>query len=414
VNVQLFPVQPAGEMKVRIGMTMPLRLMNAREGLLRLPYFNERNFEVRDDLRHAVWIESKSPLQSSLAATTGKNQGTMRAFIEDSRLMSPDASVIAARGDGDMVWSVDPRSQLHVVRQMISRDDQADRPQSVVLVVDGSQAMEHSAGAIAKQLETLPASVGVRLVFATDALDLAAKSPRLSGAEAAKQIVRFDYRGGTDNTMALVRGLDLAGAQPDSVLMWIHGPQPLVLDAELPLHQQLSRGHLPDKWFELQVAPGRNVIAENLDDVAALETLRMDDLARLFSGWSASGPQVTVQRERIEYLPEEMPTEARTSEHLARLWANDEVQRLFRSGASPDRDEAIEIAQNYQLVTPVTGAVVLETREQYVAAGLEPVPEGTVPTIPEPEEWALMVVAIGTIVFVWWRRRGVRVHARVT
>ena len=411
VNVQLFPVQAGGEMKVRIGMTIPLRLMNMREALLRLPYFNERNFEVRDDLRHAVWIESKSALQSSLAAATGASQGTLRALINDARLMSSEASMIASRGNGDMAWSVDPRSPRHVVRQMILRDDQADLPQSLVLVVDGSAGMEHAAGAIAKQLDALPARVGVQLVFATDELDLPAKFPRLSGAEAAKRIERFDYRGGTDNTMALVRGLDLTSAEPDSVLVWIHGPQPLMLEAELPLRQQLSRGHLPSRWYELQVTPGRNVIAENLDGVAALETLRTDDLARLFSGWSSGGPQMTVQRERVEYLPAEMPTEARTSDHLARLWANDEVLRLVRSEA-PNRDEAIGIARDYQLVTPVSGAVVLETREQYTAAGLEPVPEGTVPTIPEPEEWALIIVALGTIGFVWWRQR-VRVHARI-
>ena len=167
---------------------------------------------------------------------------------------------------------------------------------------------------------------------------------------------------------------------------------------------------MPARWLELQVAPGRNVIAESLDGVAIIETLRLDDLARLFASWDNGGTQMKVQRERIDYMPEEMPDESRTSEHLARLWANEEVARLVREGAAR-RDEAVEIARDYQLVTSVSGAVVLETREQYLRAGLQPVPEGTVPTIPEPEEWALIIVALGTIVLVWWRRRGVT-HAR--
>jgi hypothetical protein len=47
---------------------------------------------------------------------------------------------------------------------------------------------------------------------------------------------------------------------------------------------------------------------------------------------------------------------------------------------------------------------VLETQQQYDAAGLQPVPEGTVPTIPEPEEWALMLVALGVLLYMYRRR----------
>jgi len=60
------------------------------------------------------------------------------------------------------------------------------------------------------------------------------------------------------------------------------------------------------------------------------------------------------------------------------------------------------MATAYQLVTPVSGAVVLETKEQYEAAGLEPVKPGSVPTIPEPETWAMIIVALLILVL---RRR---------
>ena len=51
------------------------------------------------------------------------------------------------------------------------------------------------------------------------------------------------------------------------------------------------------------------------------------------------------------------------------------------------------LAARYQLVTPVTGAVVLETEQQYRENGLKPVDAGTVPTIPEPEMVVLLIVA---------------------
>ena len=52
----------------------------------------------------------------------------------------------------------------------------------------------------------------------------------------------------------------------------------------------------------------------------------------------------------------------------------------------------LSLAVRYQLVTPVSGAVVLETAEQYRQPVLQPVDAGTVPTIPEPEMVALLLI----------------------
>jgi len=67
-------------------------------------------------------------------------------------------------------------------------------------------------------------------------------------------------------------------------------------------------------------------------------------------------------------------------------------------------DEATSLAVRYQLVTPVSGAVVLETAEQYRAAGLQPVDAGTVPTIPEPEMVALLIVAGAFLIWLTYMK----------
>jgi hypothetical protein len=92
------------------------------------------------------------------------------------------------------------------------------------------------------------------------------------------------------------------------------------------------------------------------------------------------------------------------------LWANDEVGRLIRIGGPEARLAAVGLAQSYQLVTPVSGAVVLETRQQYEAAGLQPVPEGTVPTIPEPDEWLMIMIVLAILIYA--HRRHSRLSAR--
>src|SRR5262245_29011623 len=94
-----------------------------------------------------------------------------------------------------------------------------------------------------------------------------------------------------------------------------------------------------------------------------------------------------------------------TSKHLARLWASGEVAKLLLLGDNKSSDAAMKLASSYQLVTPLTGAVVLETQEQYRQAGLEPVKSGTVPTIPEPEEWLLMLAALLVLSWILFRRR---------
>lgn len=66
------------------------------------------------------------------------------------------------------------------------------------------------------------------------------------------------------------------------------------------------------------------------------------------------------------------------------------------------------LAQRYQLVTPVSGAVVLETRQQYTDAGLEPVPAGSVPTVPEPETWMLILLVLGLLTWQVRRTRALR------
>ena len=72
-----------------------------------------------------------------------------------------------------------------------------------------------------------------------------------------------------------------------------------------------------------------------------------------------------------------------------RLWAKQEVLHLI---AQREQKKAIALASEHQLVTPVTGAVVLETQEQYDEMGLTPVPFDAVPSIPEPSTWALWCV----------------------
>jgi hypothetical protein len=112
---------------------------------------------------------------------------------------------------------------------------------------------------------------------------------------------------------------------------------------------------------------------------------------------------------RLKVLwPEMYPAKAgvtKVSDQLARWWAATQVRDAYRTQTA-DRDR-VAFAAKYQLVTAFSGAVVLETAEQYKRAGLEPVDPTSVPNVPvvpEPSVWWLLVLA--GMSGIWRRKRG--------
>lgn len=401
ISMQLFPVPAAGEMKIRVGMTFPLRLRTRQEGVLSWPYFHERNFDT-SDLRHAVWVDSKTPLHGELAAPTlAENVFSFRGDLEDARLGDAASALMVERDAADTAWAPDSKAPDFMVRQVIG-DRSTTPPQKLIVVVDGSAAMREAAPRVAKTFADLPQGIDVELLIAHDEV---IEHRSLGGPDVAKLLAELDYAGGHDNTDAIARGIDRTLAQPNSALLWIHGPQPVLLSTEEALLQRLERRTTLPHWYDLQVQPGVNLVGQKLEGLTTMVSLRGEDLQPLILGWRRGARELIVQRERLEMDTSIVQAAAaQTSDHLVRLWVNDEVTRLLLSSRTPRRAEAVQLAHQYQLVTPVTGAVVLETQQQYSAAGLEPVPPGTVPTIPEPETWALIAVVLLVLAFSYRRR----------
>lgn len=77
---------------------------------------------------------------------------------------------------------------------------------------------------------------------------------------------------------------------------------------------------------------------------------------------------------------------------------------LLAANTPTGRAQAEAIAAHLKLVTPVSGAVVLETDADYAQSGLEPPNAAEVPTVPEPSEWALLGLAAAVLAWTLHRR----------
>ena len=131
------------------------------------------------------------------------------------------------------------------------------------------------------------------------------------------------------------------------------------------------------------------------------QTISLEADLTIFLARSVSENQSQVIRRQQGSATESI---AAGSDHIALLWAHERVLELMRTGGN--RADAVTLASQYHLVTPVSGAVVLENKQQYDAARLTPVDQATgptVPTVPEPHEWALIIIACAALTWLMWR-----------
>lgn len=405
ILMQCFPVPPdGGTMRVRFGITAPLNLDSPTEGLLRWPAFLERNFTIQEDFRHSLWVEGRGaikPVGNALHAETPKpGISAVRGQVKDADLDSAATWIRVTRDAAvRQVWTRDTRSPAggYVVGRIEEATNAA--PPRIVFVLDGSRESDGVRAEFASAIERLPVGSEIAVLLAADTVVTLLPPTAFGVAKTASfrdRLTAWRPAGGEDNVPALVQAWDLAAQQPGGVIVWVHGPQPVLLSPVDALRQAYERRPGGPILYELQTVSGPNRVLESLDDVSAVRSVARlgnvtDDLGRLFASWRADRPQTRLAFAHTDQQPAADAATRETSLHLARLWAASEVRRLQ---AVKQVDAAVRLAAAYQVVTPISGAVVLETQAQYAQNDLQPADPSTVPAIPEPGTWALLIFGL--------------------
>ena len=356
ILMQCFPVPPdGGTMKTRMGITIPVSMLTELEGKLLLPKMIERNFNLNSDLEHAIWIESRSQLASELKAltrgTNEENESSLHGQIIDSELLSPKASIHVTRSDAPTrVWA-ESAGEFDLTVQDFNQSP-GFTPDRLVLVLDGSEGMDSFYPSIANALQHIPEDMELILFHASDAPGsqaprTAAASP-LSNAKASDLVRSYDAAGGQDNLKWLVRAWDVAAADKNTAVLWIHGPQPVVLSSEQALKQRLERSPINPRVFEIQTTPGPNRLLEDLGIAPIRIIPRIDTLDSDLNRWFESladpnGPWTFTRTRHSQSTKAQWEAHPKVTDHISRLWAATQIEALAQQR---NHQAAIKLARN--------------------------------------------------------------------
>ena len=399
VMVQCFPVPAMGEMKIRLGVTAPLD-----ECRWELPHIIERNFGASNKLEHAVWLQGDcgfeligagKPLAS---ARDGAGQSLAAALAPEHAMGGGLAWVIdPLPATPEVVWCEDRFAKAEE-RYLIREPKSVTRPPAtgrVVWVIDGSASLAEAKKWILKVADSFPP--GECLILLAD--------------DTARQVTPKDlaahrFSGGRDNEPALREAIRLTKANGNGPIVWLHGPQAVKLAQAEALLQSLERGAARPAIFEIEAVPGPNRLAEAIyrsgclyrgpnmnhpaDDLSGF----LHDLGIERRAWSWNWTRAASV---------DSQSGKKVWDQLARLWA----MTTADDGSANLSDEARSArAARYQVVTPLSGAVVLETEAQYERHGLTPADTSAtphVPTVPEPSTSLLLLLS--TAAALLWRKR---------
>ncbi|HKP84155.1 MAG TPA: hypothetical protein VJT69_19210 [Pyrinomonadaceae bacterium] len=375
------------ELKFRLGITVPLFLESRSSVRLLLPHFEGRNFRIPEIVNHKIWFESARPIATEYG---GLYYGQMPdekfilgGQITDEDLSRPERSLLISRLDRDTgTWSRNPLDpEGSVVKQWIEERTPAHL-RRIVLVVDTSASMADLEPEINAALGALPRGIDLKLVLA-DADELPETEHKdsvgtdLEGISAL--LATATFTGGADNAPALRKAWDLAAEAPgNNAIVWIHNPQLVQLDSVTELKRRWQSRPYGPLLYSVQTSKGSDEVVQSLDginevkSVIRMGTLRAD-LERLFR--QLSGQIKTfefVRSVKHAELPED--TEGyKTSDSLAKLWANDEVLRLLDAREESSFGTASQLAMRYQLLTSVTDAAIRDGNKRSKIADTAPI-----------------------------------------
>ncbi|MDD7985534.1 VIT domain-containing protein [Lentisphaera marina] len=398
IFVECFPVLPQERMKIRLGITSPMPLsQDKKKAYFYPPQILASNFHLAKNLNHDIWLEAKQSISSPTIKNLSLEQSQKQDFSLRGKLSHTQMTQLfraeLPRRDIDQFWGLDHHDESKIIRSTIHYDSPFPREKFLVLI-DASSSMSKEKDTLIPSLKKLLKHPNFRIFLAED---------ELTEIKSIEQFIDFDFEGGRDNLYALDQVIELTD-QHHSII-WLHGPQPYQLSTSKKLNQyQKRRGLVP--IYNFQFSEGANKVLQEIKNSPHYSNLAASNRTELIDLFDRMLNPTQWPHFKREYVDAESfnKNEYQASSHLCRLMVADEALQCYFSDQS-NYDVMAAKAARYQLVTPLSGAVVLETQAQYDAAGLEPVDSASVPSVPEPETWALIIILCLLLIYYSYTKK---------
>lgn len=449
VFIQCFPILGVGEaprnrMKIKLGITAPVQLASFTQGSLPLPSIRKGNFSYSGSSSHQIHLISNVSMSSEGAvARVGKIAPQSGLFPKTSEGAEGHSLVFPAVDPGEeqvvtleglhyepVSWSAAPGFRNRgIITQSLTRRSIAPPP-SIILVIDGSAAMRDKLELVDGVIDGISQSTYLSVYFSGDQVEKVVPTqsiPENWAKDGLKERLRsYSFRGATDNGAGLLEALreidkgekkpsvKWAATRNNPLIIWIHAPQPHHFWSYELVREYLSRRGDSVPIISIQTEPGRDMGAEGVFGNAPLPGLQRfehhltSSAAIMPIRCRLLGTAGCIERAFIFEPSSEIPFIPEYAQpHIAHLWGSAEVRRLV---AADEHKAASELATKLGLVTAVSSAIVLETRQDYEQNGITPpkdAPEGRVniPTTPEPDDLALIAVILSITGFIVVRHR---------
>ncbi len=374
--LQCSPVPEQGELKVSVKITEPLKLDGPEDLSMALPRFIDNNFAVSG--QHSLRLRSTQrvslTLNGNTSSATPDGDALLASPLKDDDLTASSFAIRVHDGlRRGAVAVADPTNPKDFIIEQI-KEVQAASPRRLVVVVDGSKAVSGHVEGIKNALARLPEQIDTKILIASDDGE-----PKLFPLEEGlKRLRTVSFNGGRDNLEALVKAAEFAGEGKGGAVLWIHGPQPGFNDemyimapyAAAPKFFELA---LDDCWTDA------NELFRNHREIGPFTAIVrnanvQDDLAHFFQRWQPGAKELSVELVHSKGAPTCPVVTGPQGEELGVLLAYSDSARLIKQGKT---NAAAEIAVARGLVTPVTGAVVLERQNQGKVGLQTTAPSGT-------------------------------------
>jgi len=385
ILVQCFPVRPGQKMKVRLQVTVPLVLDQEAKGTMMLPAFMERNFQLVGG--NQVSLDCTGPISapglSSGPAPEGYNYGAF--FVSgnlDASQLTGFKSIVRVDRDQSInsVWCKTLYSAKWTGVQRQLEMPRYDNIKKLVVLIDGSLSMQQFCSQIEAALKSIAPGRFVQVTIAGDKVfdicppgSVSGGAAYLSGLERLKS---YKFEGGVDDSEALSQALTQSHKNDDSGIVWIHTAQPMSTGSASAVKAALDRAGSRPLLFDMQLAAGPNEILSGLiDHQACVRVTRTgsvsSDIATLIASISPdatapSAPQAStvgcqqVGQYRLYSEMPEIPAGLEADNRLAQIAANRLICMDMQEASYVHAAEAADLARTFQIVSPVSSAVVAE------------------------------------------------------